>query len=80
MGLTYNRGPTVVCDLGERLFNVPPVTLGERVKRRIVRKLPMWRPAPANPLRKESTTSANASRTVGSSDFCVRSCLGEHGH
>ena len=49
MGLTYDRDPTMMCDLSGRLFNVPPVTLGERVKRRIVRKLPMWRPAPANP-------------------------------
>ena len=49
MGLTYDRDPTMMCDLSGRLFNVLPITLGERVKRRIVRKLPMWRPAPANP-------------------------------
>ena len=49
MGLTYDRDPTMMCDLSGRLFNVPPITLGERVKRRIARKLPMWRPAPANP-------------------------------
>ena len=49
MGLTYDRDPTMMCDLSGRLFNVSPMTLSERVKRRIVRKLPVWRPAPANP-------------------------------
>ena len=39
----------MICDLSGRLFNVPPVTMGERVRRRIVRELPVWRPAPANP-------------------------------
>ena len=38
MGLTYDSDPTMMCDLSGRLFNVPPVTLGERVKRRIVRE------------------------------------------
>ena len=40
MGLTHDRDPTMMCDLSGRLFNVPPVTMGERVRRRIVRKLP----------------------------------------
>ena len=46
-----------------RLFNVPPITLGERVRRRIVRKLPMWRPAPANP----PTPSCDLNTHVGTS-------------
>ena len=49
VGLTHDRDPTMMCDLSGRLSNVPPVTMGERVRRRIVRKLPVWRPAPANP-------------------------------
>ena len=49
MGLSYDRGPTMMCGLSGRLFNVPPITLVVRVKRRIVRKLLMWRLAPANP-------------------------------
>ena len=49
MDLTYDRDPAMMCDLSGRLFNVAPMTLGERVKRWSVRKLPMWRPAPANP-------------------------------
>ena len=36
-------------DLSGRLFNVPPMTLDEHVKRRTVRKLPTWRSAPVNP-------------------------------
>ena len=36
-------------DLSGRLFSVPPVTMGERVRRRIVRKLPVWQAAPAKP-------------------------------
>ena len=50
MGLTYDRDLTMMCDLSGRLFNVSPVTLGERVRRRTVRKLPVWRLAHANPL------------------------------
>ena len=38
-----------MCDLSGRLFSVPPVTIGERVRRRIVRKLLVWRAAPAHP-------------------------------
>ena len=49
MGLSCDHDPTIMCDLGGRLFSVPPVTMGERVRRRIVRKLRMWRAAPANP-------------------------------
>ena len=30
MGLTYDRDPTMMCDLSGRLFNVPPTTLGDR--------------------------------------------------
>ena len=48
-GLTYDCDPTMMCDLSGRLFNAALITVGERVKRRIVRKLPMWRLAPANP-------------------------------
>ena len=48
MGLIYDRDPTMMCVLSGRLFNVPPITLGGLVKRRIARKLPMWRPAPSN--------------------------------
>ena len=63
MRLTYDRDPTMMSDLSGRLFNVPPVTLGERVKRRMVRKLPMWRPAPANP----PTPSRDLTTHVGTS-------------
>ena len=49
MGLIHDRDPTMMCDLSGRLFTVPPVTMGERVRRRFVRKLPVWRAAPANP-------------------------------
>ena len=49
MGLTHDRDPTMMCDLSGRLFSVPPVTMGERVRRRIVRKLPVWRAVLANP-------------------------------
>ena len=49
MGLTYDHDPTTMCDVSGRLFSVPPVTMDERVRRRIVRKLPVWRAAPANP-------------------------------
>ena len=55
--------PTMMCDLSGRLFNVPSLTLGERVKRRIVRKLPMLRPAPANP----PTPSRDLTTHVGTS-------------
>ena len=48
-GLTYDCDPTMMCDLSGRLFNAALITVGGRVKRRIVRKLPMWRLAPANP-------------------------------
>ena len=41
MGLTHDRDLTMI-DLSGRLFNVPPVTLGERVRRRIERTFPMW--------------------------------------
>ena len=37
-----------MCDLSGRLFSVPPVTTGERVRRRIARKLLVWRLAPAS--------------------------------
>ena len=60
MGLTYDRDPTMMCDLSGRLFNVPPKTLG---RRRVVRKLPMWRPAPANP----PTPSCDVNTHVGTS-------------
>ena len=39
----------MMCDQSGRLLNVLPVTMGERVRRWIVRKLLEWRPAPANP-------------------------------
>ena len=39
------------------------MTLDERVKRRIVRKIPMWRPAPANP----PTLSRDLTAHVGTS-------------
>ena len=84
MGLTHDRHPTMMCDLSGRLFNVPLVTMGERVRRRIVRKLPVWRAAPANPPTPPRDPTAHvgtslllreprqhASRTVGSSCFCV---------
>ena len=53
----------MMCDLSGRLFNVPSVTVGERVRRRIVRKLPVWRPAPANP----PTPSRDLTTHVGTS-------------
>ena len=67
MGLTSDRDLTMICDLSERLFSVPPVTLGERVRRRIVRKLPVWRAAPANP----PTPSRDPTTHVGTS-FQIR--------
>ena len=63
MGLTHDRDPTMMCDLSGRLLNVPPVTMGERVRRRIVRKLLVWRPAPANP----PTPSRDLTTHVGTS-------------
>ena len=39
MRLTCDRDPTMMCDVNRRLFSVLPVTMGERVRRRIVRKL-----------------------------------------
>ena len=63
MGFTYDRDPTMMCDLSGRLFSVPPMTQGERVIRRIVRKLPSWRPAPANP----PTPSRDLTTHVGTS-------------
>ena len=94
MGLTDDRDPTMMCDLSGRLFNVLPMTLCERVKRRTVRKLPFCRPAPANP----PTTPRDLTTHVGTSlerraprqrTPRVRSdrvipvsdqCLGEHGN
>ena len=92
MGLIYDRDQTMMCVLSGRPFNVSPVTHGGLVKRRIARKTvyvttcsfeftytitrpdySRWRFT-----WKESTTSTNVSRTVGSSDFCVRSFLGAH--
>ena len=49
MGQTNDRDPTMMCDLSGRFFCVPPSTLGERVRRRIVRKLLVCRAAPVNP-------------------------------
>ena len=63
MGLTHDRDPTMMCDLSGCLFNVPPVTMGERVRRRFVRKLPVWRAAPANP----PTPSRDLTTHVGTS-------------
>ena len=45
MELTYDRDPTVKCDLSGRLFNVLPLTLGGGLEG----KLPVWRPPPSNP-------------------------------
>ena len=67
MGLIYDRDPTMMCDLSGRLFSVPPVTMGERVRRRIVRKLLVWRVAPANP----PTPSRDLTTHVGTS-FQIR--------
>ena len=50
-------------ELSGRLFSVPLVTMGERVRRRIVRKLLVWRAAPANP----STPSRDPTAHVGTS-------------
>ena len=44
MGLTFDNDPSMMCDLSGRLYNVPPVSLADRVKRRIARKLLEWRP------------------------------------
>ena len=43
VGFTYDREPMMFCDPCGRLFKVPPMTLGELVRRWIVRKLLMWR-------------------------------------
>ena len=43
MGLTFDNVPSMMCDLSG------PVLLADRVKRRIVRKLPEWRPSPVHP-------------------------------
>ena len=63
MGLTHDRDPTMMCDLSGRLFNVPLVTMGELVRRRIVRKLLVWRPAPAN----RPTPSRDLTTHIGTS-------------
>ena len=63
MELTYDRDPTTLCDLSSRLFNVPHVTLSERVKRGIVRKLPKWPPTLDNP----PTLSRDLTTHVGTS-------------
>ena len=63
MGLSYDRDPTMMCVLSNRLFNVPPMTLGERVKRRIVGKRPLGQPAPAN----THTLSRDLTAHVGTS-------------
>ena len=57
----------VTCDLSGRLFSVPPVTMGERVRRRIVRKLPVWRATPVNP----AAPSRDLTTPVGTS-FQIR--------
>ena len=53
----------MMCDLSGRLFNVTPLTMGERVRRRIVRKFPVWRPAPGNP----PTPSRDLTAHIGTS-------------
>ena len=63
MELTYDRDPTTLCDSSSRLFNVPHVTLSERVKRGIVRKLPKWPPTLDNP----PTLSRDLTTHVGTS-------------
>ena len=63
MRLTHDRDMTMMCDLSGCHFNVPPVTVGERVRRRFVRKLPVWRAAPANP----PTPSRDLTTHVGTS-------------
>ena len=67
MGLMYDRDPTMMRDLSGRLFNAPPVTLGERVWRRIVRKLPMWRSAPVNPLALSRDLGGHGDTSLGRS-------------
>ena len=63
MGLTNDRHPTMMRDLSGCPINVPPMNLGERVKCRIVRKLPRWRPVLANP----PTLSGDLTAHVGTS-------------
>ena len=65
--LMYDRDPAMMCDLSGRLFNVPPVTLGERVRRRIVRKLPLWRPAHVNPPALSHDLAAHVDTSLGRS-------------
>ena len=52
-----------MCDLSGRLFDVPPVTMGDHVRRRVVQKEPAWRIAPANPL----TPSHDPTTHIGTS-------------
>ena len=67
MGLMYDRDPAMMCDLSGRLCNVPLVTLGERVRRRMVRKLPMWRPAPVNSPALSRDLTAHVDTSLGRS-------------
>ena len=83
MGLTLDSDPTMMCDLSGRLYNIPPVSLADRVKRRIVRKLPEWRPSPVHPsaLLHHPETSVGTSRERRVSRWQTpRSCLGEYGN
>ena len=67
VGLMCDRDPAMMCDLSGRLFNVPSVTLGERVRRRIVRKLPMWRPDHVNPPALSHDLAAHVDTSLGRS-------------
>ena len=45
----YDRDPMMMCDLSGRLSDVPPLTLSDRVRRRLVGMLPDRRPPPIKP-------------------------------
>ena len=43
MGFTHDHDPTMMCDSSGRFFDVPPLTVGDHVRRRVDQKEPAWR-------------------------------------
>ena len=93
MGLTHDRDLTMMWDLSGRLFSVPPLTMEETSQTSDCSKTPcvtscscesytITRPDHSrwHLLSDKRTTSAIASRTVGSSFSCVWTWLDENGN
>ena len=55
----------MMCDLSGHLFDVPPVTVGDHVRRRVVQIEPAWRLAPANPLHIDTSLEGREPRQQG---------------